>query len=74
MKRLIEIEGDRDVFVHTQTCSYKAINIYKNAGFIITDEKDLLDMKITNMKKLWNCFKTIQNSILNVMRFKDGVK
>lgn len=41
MKRLIEIEGDRDVFLHTQTWSYKAINIYKEAGFVITDDKGL---------------------------------
>ena len=41
MKRLIEIEGDRDVYLHTQTWSYKAINIYRNAGFEITKEKGL---------------------------------
>ena len=41
MRRLIEIEGDRDVYLHTQTWSYKAINIYREAGFKITKEKGL---------------------------------
>lgn len=39
IKMLIEIEGDVDVYLHTQTWSYKAINIYKKAGFEITGEK-----------------------------------
>ncbi|MCX7772751.1 MAG: GNAT family N-acetyltransferase [Clostridia bacterium] len=39
MKRMIAIEGDRDYFLHTQTWSYKAINIYIKAGYrIIKDE------------------------------------
>lgn len=41
MKRLIDIEGDRSVYLHTQTWSYKAINIYRKAGFNITAEKSL---------------------------------
>lgn len=41
MRRFIEIEGDRDVYLHTQTWSYKAINIYREAGFEITKEKGL---------------------------------
>lgn len=36
-----EIEGDCDVYLHTQTWSYKAINIYKKAGFNITSERGL---------------------------------
>lgn len=41
MKRLLEIEGDRDVYLQTQTWSYKAINIYREFGFAITDEKGI---------------------------------
>lgn len=39
MKRMIQLEGDRDFFLHTQTWSYKAINIYIQAGYkIVNDE------------------------------------
>ncbi|HHV98971.1 MAG TPA: GNAT family N-acetyltransferase [Clostridiaceae bacterium] len=41
LRRLIEIEGDRDVYLATQTWSYKAINIYIKSGFKITDERGL---------------------------------
>ncbi len=41
MQRMIEMEGDRDVYLPTQTWSYKAIGIYQKAGFEITDEKGL---------------------------------
>lgn len=41
IRRLIEIEGDRDVYLHTQTWSYKAINIYKKLGFEITRERGI---------------------------------
>jgi len=41
MRKLLEIEGDRDFYLHTQTWSYKAINIYRKEGFFITDEKGL---------------------------------
>ncbi|MDR2932707.1 MAG: GNAT family N-acetyltransferase [Oscillospiraceae bacterium] len=35
------IEGDRDYYLHTQTWSHKAVNMYENAGFEITDERNL---------------------------------
>lgn len=41
MKKLMDIEGDRDIYLHTQTWSYKAINIYRDAGFKITAEPGL---------------------------------
>lgn len=41
MRRLVTIEGDRTTYLHTQTWSYKAINIYREAGFAITREKGL---------------------------------
>ncbi|MCD4713936.1 MAG: GNAT family N-acetyltransferase [Clostridiales bacterium] len=33
VRRMIEIEGDRDIYLHTQTWSYRAIGIYLLAGF-----------------------------------------
>ncbi|KNY26158.1 GNAT family N-acetyltransferase [Pseudobacteroides cellulosolvens] len=41
LRRLLEIEGDGNVYLHTQTWSYKAIGIYKKSGFEITQEKGL---------------------------------
>jgi GNAT superfamily N-acetyltransferase len=38
VRLLLEIEGDRDAYLHTQTWSYKAVNIYRQAGFQITDK------------------------------------
>jgi GNAT superfamily N-acetyltransferase len=40
---LLEIEGDRDFYLHTQTWSHKAIGLYEWAGFAITDELGLGD-------------------------------
>jgi GNAT superfamily N-acetyltransferase len=40
---LLEIEGDRDFYLHTQTWSHKAIALYERAGFAITDEPGLGD-------------------------------
>ncbi|MCL2820724.1 MAG: GNAT family N-acetyltransferase [Oscillospiraceae bacterium] len=42
---LEEIEGDVDFYLSTQTWSYKAINIYKQCGFIPTDEPALYGKK-----------------------------
>lgn len=36
---MLDIEGDKDAYLHTQTWSYKAIGIYKSEGFYITPEK-----------------------------------
>ncbi len=33
LRRMVLIEGDRDIFLHTQTWSYRAIGIYLKAGF-----------------------------------------
>jgi GNAT superfamily N-acetyltransferase len=38
---MIDIEGDRDFYLHTQTWSHKAIKIYEKMGYEITDEKNL---------------------------------
>jgi len=42
---LLEIEGDVDFYLSTQTWSYKAINIYKQFGYEPTDEKILYGRK-----------------------------
>ena len=41
MKQFIKIEGDVDIYLHTQTWSYKAVGIYMKAGFEFTREKGL---------------------------------
>lgn len=38
---MLDIEGDRDFYLHTQTWSHKAIKIYKKVGFCITNDPDL---------------------------------
>jgi GNAT superfamily N-acetyltransferase len=39
LNRLLFLEGDKDIFLHTQTWSYKAIGLYLKAGFeIVKDE------------------------------------
>ena len=43
---LLEIEGDVDFFLSTQTWSYRAINIYKQFGYEPTDEKALYPGKL----------------------------
>ncbi len=39
LARMLKIEGDRDIYLHTQTWSYKAINIYLKAGFKLVEEE-----------------------------------
>ncbi len=43
MRRMIEMEGDRDYFLHTQTWSYKAITIYLKAGYDFIKEETFCD-------------------------------
>jgi ribosomal protein S18 acetylase RimI-like enzyme len=39
LHRLLLLEGDTDIFLHTQTWSYKAIGLYLKAGFeIVRDD------------------------------------
>ena len=38
MEKALSIEGDRDIYLHTQTWSYKAIGIYMSAGFEIVEK------------------------------------
>lgn len=37
IEKALSIEGDRDIFLHTQTWSYRAIGIYLKAGFEILE-------------------------------------
>jgi len=39
MKLLIDIEGDTETYLKTQTWSYKAVNLYIDQGFHIVKEK-----------------------------------
>ena len=48
---LLEIEGDVDFFLSTQTWSYKAINIYKQFGYEPCKEKPLYGKKYKNHYK-----------------------
>ena len=43
---MLEVEGDVDFYLSTQTWSYKAINIYKQFGYEPTDEKALYPGKL----------------------------
>lgn len=43
MKRMIAIEEDRDFFLHTQTWSHKAINIYLLAGYNFVKNETFCD-------------------------------
>lgn len=39
LREMIELEGDRDIYLHTQTWSYKAVRLYSRFGFdIVRDE------------------------------------
>lgn len=38
---MLEIEGDRDLYLHTQTWSHKAVKIYESLGYQITKEQNL---------------------------------
>ena len=41
IRRMLEIEGDRTFYLHTQTWSHKAVRLYERAGFYITDEANI---------------------------------
>lgn len=61
IKRLIDIEGDRDVYLHTQTWSYKAIGIYTKAGFRITRETGLAGYENNEVDKAAELLKAYMN-------------
>ena len=47
IRRMLEIEGDRAFYLGTQTWSHKAVGIYKQCGFYITDEPGALGKENT---------------------------
>jgi len=48
---MADLEGDVDIFLKTQTWSYKAVEVYKSCGYVTTDEKDLYKNRRCNYKK-----------------------
>jgi len=48
---MIQLDGDTDFFLHTQTWSHRAINIYIANGYQPTDEKILYKTRDCNCKK-----------------------
>jgi len=46
-----QLDGDVDIFLKTQTWSYKAISIYKSCGYEPTDEKTLYWDRRDNYRK-----------------------
>ena len=56
---MFELEGDVDFYLHTQTWSYKAIDIYKSHGYQPTDEKPLYKERGDNYKKALRILKRV---------------
>lgn len=59
---MIELEGDMDFYLHTQTWSYKAIGVYKAHGYQPTDEKPLYKNRKDNYKKAMRILKRIRQN------------
>ena len=59
---MVEIEGDRDFYLHTQTWSHKAIKLYQKIGYEITSEKYLDKYTNDNYERAMAVLKTIANS------------
>ena len=56
-KLMVELEGDTDFYLGTQTWSYKAVNIYIRYGYEPTDEKELYKEKGDNYRKAMRILK-----------------
>ena len=56
---MIELDGDVDFYLHTQTWSYKAIEIYKTQGYQPTDNKVLYKKQKNNYKKAMRILKRL---------------
>lgn len=60
-KLQIELDGDVDIYLHTQTWSHRAVRIYEKLGYVITDEKILYkNSKDENYKKAIKILKKIK--------------
>jgi len=51
LRLMLDIEGDRDFYLHTQTWSHRAIKIYEKLGYVITSEKNLYNYSNENYDK-----------------------
>ena len=58
---MVDIEGDIDMYLHTQTWSHKAIKLYEMAGYEITDEKNLFRWTNENYDKAMKVLKQVYN-------------
>ena len=56
---MIELEGDVDFYLRTQTWSYKAVSIYRANGFEPTDEKALYTDRGKNYKMAMKILKKL---------------
>ena len=67
---LTELDGDEDIYLKTQTWSYKAIGIYNTCGFKPTDEKVLYSARKSNYKKALRVLKRLnQRGIFRLQLF-----
>lgn len=57
MEMCLEIEGESDVYLKTQTPSYKAVNIYKEQGFDFVKEKTNNGWDIEDYDKMMSVLK-----------------
>ena len=48
---MVDMEGDRDFYLHTQTWSHRAIRLYEKLGYAITAEKNLFRYTNENYDK-----------------------
>ena len=51
IEHMIKLEGDVDFYLHTQTWSYKAVDIYTLNGFQASEESQLYKERRNNFKK-----------------------
>jgi ribosomal protein S18 acetylase RimI-like enzyme len=61
LNRLLLLEGDKDIFIHTQTWSYKAIGLYLKASFEILESESFGHYKNDYEKSM-----PILRTVLNV--------
>ena len=54
---MLDLDGDADFYLHTQTWSHRAINIYVSNGYRPTDEKALYKNNKSNYKKAMKILK-----------------
>jgi len=48
---MIDLEGDRDFYLHTQTWNHKAVRIYELFGYAVTSERNLFKYTNENYEK-----------------------